>query len=65
MSPENETPPNEDTPDPSGDHTLLRAEGRVLSKVREVARRITEQVRRTLRSNPPERPPDANPPALA
>ena len=65
MSPENEQPANPDCPDPSDDHKLLRAEGRVLAKAREAARRITERVWRALGYESPEPPPDANPPAVA
>jgi hypothetical protein len=62
--PEDEGAPVGDPPDPSDEHKLLHAEGRVLAKVREAARQITERVWRALGHSPPE-PPDANPPAVA
>ena len=64
MLPEYEDAPDGGRTDPSDEHKLLRAEGRVLAKVREAARRITERVWHALGHPPPE-PPDANPPAVA
>jgi hypothetical protein len=65
MAAANENEPERGLPDPSNDHKLLLAEGNLLAKVRETARRITERVCKTLGYKPADPPPDANPPALA